>query len=279
MSEYPKQSRVPWMTVAVVVLAVLVGLGLWRLFSPPAPAPAEPPAAAAPAAPAAPPAAPPAPAVQFPLPGEPPQQAMQAPAVPTADATKAFLDDLHAGLNSAAIERYVGSSDLVRRVVSTVDNLGLDRLPVRARAILPVRGAFLAARDGDGWVIAPENARRYDGLVQAMESASTARIVQVYAKHYRLFQGEYRAQGSPDRYFNDRLIAALDHLLATPEPAQPVRLVQPKVLYQFADPQLEALSAGQKALIRMGPEHAARVKAKLRDVRRELTRVAPGRAS
>jgi hypothetical protein len=42
-------------------------------------------------------------------------------------------------------------------------------------------------------------------------------------------------------------------------------------LYQFADPNLEDLSAGQKIMIRLGSENAARIKARLRDVRRELT--------
>jgi hypothetical protein len=47
-------------------------------------------------------------------------------------------------------------------------------------------------------------------------------------------------------------------------------VVRPKVLYQFADPDLETRSAGQKILLRMGAENAARVKAKLTEIRREL---------
>jgi hypothetical protein len=39
------------------------------------------------------------------------------------------------------------------------------------------------------------------------------------------------------------------------------------VLYEFADPALESRSAGQKALIRMGPANARRIKAKLREIR------------
>jgi hypothetical protein len=38
-------------------------------------------------------------------------------------------------------------------------------------------------------------------------------------------------------------------------------------MYQFADPNLEALSAGQKLLLRMGPANAVIVKAKLRELR------------
>ena len=46
-------------------------------------------------------------------------------------------------------------------------------------------------------------------------------------------------------------------------------------MYQFADPELEARSAGQKIMIRMGSENAARIKAKLQEVRRELTSEPP----
>jgi hypothetical protein len=42
------------------------------------------------------------------------------------------------------------------------------------------------------------------------------------------------------------------------------------VLYQFADPELERRSAGQKVMMRMGADNARRVKAKLREIRREL---------
>jgi hypothetical protein len=49
-----------------------------------------------------------------------------------------------------------------------------------------------------------------------------------------------------------------------------VHLVQPSVLYRYADERLEKLSAGQKLLIRMGPANAAVIKAKLREIQAEL---------
>lgn len=67
----------------------------------------------------------------------------------------------------------------------------------------------------------------------------------------------------------------IDHLLASPEVRVPVRLVQPRVFYLYADPELEARSAGQKILMRVGNESAARLKAKLREIRGELTRQGP----
>ena len=76
--------------------------------------------------------------------------------------------------------------------------------------------------------------------------------------------------GYPKKQFNDRLVEVIDNLLETPDVEQPVNLVRPKVMYQFDEPELEELSAGQKLLVRMGPENAAVLKAKLREIRREL---------
>jgi len=52
-------------------------------------------------------------------------------------------------------------------------------------------------------------------------------------------------------------------------------LSQPKVLYEYADPSLQSMSAGQKIMVRMGPENEAKVKAKLREVRRLIVAQKP----
>jgi hypothetical protein len=68
------------------------------------------------------------------------------------------------------------------------------------------------------------------------------------------------------------VVAAIDDLLAAPEVHDPVRLVQPSVFYKYADARLENLSAGQRLMIRIGSENAARIKAKLRGLRDALTK-------
>jgi hypothetical protein len=85
-----------------------------------------------------------------------------------------------------------------------------------------------------------------------------------------LFQSAYVELGYPNGYFNDRLVEVIDHLLAAPEANAPIRLVQPKVLYEFEDADLQALSSGRKAMLRLGPANEARVKAKLREFRARI---------
>jgi hypothetical protein len=92
-----------------------------------------------------------------------------------------------------------------------------------------------------------------------------------------LFQEAYESLGHPPQYFNDRLIEVIDHLLASPDVKGPIALARPNVLYEFADPALEARSAGQKVLIRMGSENATAVKDKLRELRAELIARSPTR--
>jgi DUF3014 family protein len=85
-----------------------------------------------------------------------------------------------------------------------------------------------------------------------------------------LFQEAYEDLGHPNAVFNTRLIEVIDHLLQTPDVPGPIRLVQPSVYYRYADPRIEALSSGQKLLIRMGPQNAGVIKSKLREIREEL---------
>jgi hypothetical protein len=69
-------------------------------------------------------------------------------------------------------------------------------------------------------------------------------------------------------------VTIIDLLLSTPEPAEPIRLVRPLVLYKFADPELEALSGGQKLLIRMGDDNAAKIRQMLQAFRQLIVQPA-----
>lgn len=86
-----------------------------------------------------------------------------------------------------------------------------------------------------------------------------------------LLAADHRIQG----FAVDRVVEVIDHLLATPEIEEPLRLIQPRVLYEFADPKLQKLSGGQKILLRMGPANLRKLKAKLREIRDGLVAMKP----
>ena len=118
--------------------------------------------------------------------------------------------------------------------------------------------------------IAPGNAARYEPYVRALEGVDPKRLAATYFRLYPLFQQAYVELGYPNGYFNDRVVEVIDHLLDAPDAEVPVALAVPHVLYEYADPDLEGLSAGRKLMMRMGTRNESRVKARLRAIRAEL---------
>jgi len=161
----------------------------------------------------------------------------------------------------------VDPQHLVQRIVASVDGLTRPKLGENVSPLRSAQGVFATRADGTQRVIAADNAARYEAYAQIARAIDAKKLVAWYVATYPLFQQAYRELGYPNGYFNDRLIAVIDHLLATPDTTQPLAVVQPNVLYEFADPALEARSSGQKLLLRSGAQNEAAIKAKLREVR------------
>ncbi len=169
------------------------------------------------------------------------------------------------------LDRFFILEHFIERFVVMVDNLPRPQLPVTHLPLKKTPGKFLANGERDHLTIDPANYRRYTPLVKMLSALDTEQVLAVYKVLYPLFQRAYQELGYPDAYFNDRLVAVIDHLLTTPPVSGPIYLVQPKVRYLYADPALEEFSAGRKILLRCGPENAAQIKAMLHKYRRGLT--------
>jgi hypothetical protein len=185
------------------------------------------------------------------------------------------LRDALAKLFGHEMPAFVYLDRIVHRIVATLDNLPRDYVAPQLIPAKPAPGLPLTSYSGEELILSPKNADRYRAYVQLIDAVPTSAAVALYARFYPLFQEQYENLGYPDKYFNDRLVEVIDHLLATPEVEGPLRLVQPRVLYEYADPKLENLSAGQKILLRMGRANAGKVKTKLQEVRRALVSMAP----
>jgi hypothetical protein len=261
-------SRALGWAIVVIVWGAIVAAAYFFWWKPQQEAP--PPPAAPPPVAEAPKAQPPAPPpVRHPIEAVQPAPSA-AEKLPTLDESDAAMQDALAGiLGRDAFGKFLEATDIIRRVVVTVDSLPREKTSPRLWPVKPTAGRFVVARDGDAIAIGAENARRYRPFVQLIEKADTQQLAALYVRMYPLFQQAYAGLGHQG-YFNDRLIEAIDNLLAAPEVAPPIRLAQPKVMYVYADPDMEARSAGQKTLIRMGSENATRVKAKLRELRKRV---------
>lgn len=176
----------------------------------------------------------------------------------------------------SALEELLVPDFILSRVVSAVDALDTRRVATPARPLKPVPGRFRVLQSGDEAVISPENAERYTPYVDLVVAADTDQLVSLYLRYYPLLQEAYQGLGKPDAYFNDRAVDMIDLLLATPEPVGLIEVVPNDAVWAFADPELEALPVGQKALLRLSSEDRERVKEKLRELRDALAGAEPG---
>ncbi len=275
-------SGAPWLLMVVVVLLLAAGAAWWFWLRP----------ARMHASPLKPSAMASAPQAAKPLPAEAeptgPQNLMEEPEAEAPDAAPLpelaesdgyFSEALAELVGKGRVGEFLLTDGLVRRAVATVDNLAREQAPARMWPVQPMPGRFtVEGAQNNVQSIADSNASRYSAALGFAEAVPMAPLVALYRRSYPLFQQAYEELGYPGRYFNDRLVGVLDHLLQTPEPQGPLAVqltpvrtevpnTRPWVRYEFADPKLEALSSGQKILLRMGPAHRARAKALLRDLR------------
>jgi len=292
----PMNRPTPWLPIFFVALTVLVFAGFfgWRYYqSTQVPAVAEAPAESAPVVPEAeapPPVAPDAdeaasiehPVEEMAIETETESEPVALPGLDESDDhVNARLSGL---LGQQNVLTFLQLDGFVRRVVATVDNLPRQQAPSAVWPANPSPQRFSTLKEEGGpEVIHPDNSQRYVPIVRMVEAVDTAKAVAVYRSLYPLFQQAYEELGFPDRYFNDRVVQVLDHLIATPVQAGPlaVTLVEvkgevpstrPWVRYEFADPALESLSAGRKILLRTGPDNHQRLRAKLVDIRERVAR-------
>lgn len=269
-----RRDSVQWIVPVVLAIGVVAALWFYWYQGRAPEEPAEEPAAEAPAP------APESTEPQHPLPRPAPATTEQRELrpLPPLDESDEYFEMALTDLFGNALEKQLADTRLIERLVATVDNLPREKLADRVKPLEKVPGQFAVERQDDSaevdarYTIAPANYERYDALVAMLADTDPQQMAELYERFYPLLQKAYADLGYPDAYFNDRVVEVIDHLLATPEVEGPVELVRPHVLYEYADPELEQLSSGQKALIRIGPENAAVVRTKLREFRELVTR-------
>lgn len=199
---------------------------------------------------------------------EPPEP--EDPLPPLDDSDAAAIEVLAETAGAELVESYLVTDSLLRRVVANVDNLSREAMWINARLVPPVAGRFLVEGPEEAPLLAAANYERYRPFFRMVEGIDVQGLARAYQRHYPLLQQAYEELGYPGKQFHNRALEVIDHLLATPRASEPVRLVQPHVVYQYADPELEALSSGQKILLRVGPDNAAVARAKLIELRTAL---------
>ena len=163
------------------------------------------------------------------------------------------------------------NEDLVRRFVASVDNIASGISPRAHLDFLRPEGGFEVDQRRNGiLVIESDSYDRYDLVAQVFSSVDTEGAVTLYRELKPLIDEAFAEIGPANTRFDDRLDRAFDLLLAAPVLEGPAEVEQLVVTYAWSDDRIEALSAAQRHLLRMGPENVSLIQDKLRDLRAAL---------
>lgn len=200
------------------------------------------------------------------------------PALPPLDELDPTVRTLIGQLTSSpAIARWLATDNLTRQMAALVDGVATGTLPGRLLAPLRPSGSFAVTTRGGRTTIAPESYARYDALAAVIAGVDAAAVARVYRTLAPRLEEARQEHGGSDLSVDEAVSAALTRLIDTPVPSAPAEVRLQGGQYFYADRRLEALSPAQKLLIRSGPNNAARIQAKLRELARALG-VTPGSA-
>jgi hypothetical protein len=164
---------------------------------------------------------------------------------------------------------WVAQDHLLRRLAVFVDNAQRGDLSRRQLEFAKPEGRFRVI-EKDGKLYAdPNNARRFDPYLDRLESVDPATLAKLLGTLGPLIDDALEELGSTLRG-SDALRAAIDRILEVPVQMEALELIQPKVLYEYADPDFESLPPLDRQLLRLGPMNFARLKIYLRMLRTGL---------
>jgi hypothetical protein len=200
-------------------------------------------------------------------PAKPVGEPGQAIDLPPIEQTDPLVRELVSSLSThPTVMAWLATDQLVRNVTAAVLNISNGRSPSRQLQRVRPREGFHVLTRGSTVVIDPRSYRRYDGFADAAAALDARGTAQLYATLKPRFQDGYRELGFPEGDFDRVLERAIGELLETPVVEGDVVLVSNSVAYDYADPQLQSLSAAQRQFLRMGPRNVRLIQAKLREI-------------
>ena len=277
--EFAHRRTPPGLSRALPVLALIIGVGIgayFLFFNNPTP----------PAEPTPPPSAPTteaAPQAQDSGVSAPPSQAripaapnLQTPSLPELeDSDPEVRERLRALLGNGPLAAWLKQDSLVQRIAVLIAGLVRGDYSLETLQLAPPRGGLQVDVRGGDIYLSPRNYSRYNAMANLIDGLDVTALAEFFQRYRPLLETAYGELGHPPEQVDAALLGAIDHLLGTPELADPPALAHESVTYTFADPGLEGLSPARKQLVRMGPAHTRTVKAKLKALRAALMAAPP----
>jgi len=171
---------------------------------------------------------------------------------------------------SPLLSTWLATGNLTRQLAALVEGAAVGRLPLRMLAPLRPTGAFSVVDHSGRVTIAPASHARYDAMADLIVALDPATVVGVYRLLAPRLEEAHGELGEGERSFDAALREGLRRLSETPVSDRPLAVTARGGIYQFADPQLEALAPVQKLLLRSGPANARRVQTQLAAIAQAL---------
>jgi hypothetical protein len=171
------------------------------------------------------------------------------------------------------LARWLATDDLIYQIASGIDRVSRGQSPAQNLTVLRPPGDFDVTRRRNVITITESSFARYDSLAGLIDSLDARSVAEAYWTIQPRLEEAYRASGRSAGSVNNAVDIALQTLIDTPVPEEPVHVVPGKgASFAFARADYEQLPPAQKQLLRMGPANMRRVQARLREIKLELTR-------
>lgn len=228
----------------------------------PAPVPIPAPVVPAPVSPAV--------AVQAPVEPEVPEVVIELPSLNTSDdMLNERLGQMETGTRLLSL---LVPDDLIRKLVVFVENAADGNLPQLEYPVKRLPQA-MAVRELDEnlYEMQTVSYQRYTPVVDGLAAINPEQAIAIYRLMKPLFQEAYAEIGYRNRNFDDALVRAIDSVINAQTAQGPFQLIKPKVMYIYADSEIERMSPVEKQLLRMGPQNAEKLKLALGQFKEQLT--------
>ena len=161
--------------------------------------------------------------------------------------------------SNSDLVRWLSVDDLLRRAASYLDGLSRGVILSKIFPLTQPTGSFTTHMDGETIWLNAGNYERYDITIEAIASIKMEALAQLFHIARPLIQTSFAEMGYNERQMEGIILQAIERVLSTPIIIEPIELTRESVLYQFADPELEALMPLQKQVLRTGPENTQKL--------------------
>ena len=168
------------------------------------------------------------------------------------------------------VKQFTAADFIIERAVAVLDNLQLGQVPYKLLPIARPTQKFQVIETDQGFIAAPVNTSRYDGLAKWINAINIQTLVALIDQFRPAAQEAYALLGYPAEDFDTALKLAITQIATTPEPYPEAILSVKESVYIYVDESLEALPALQKQIMRMGDENMAILRSKALALQSEL---------